>query len=490
MNIRLNKYILFFIAFSSVYVKAEVISEFQRCLRFNKNHMIDDVSIHSTVNLEGEDWISINKVGSMFYFFADNDNENIETKETKEFGGNWPTPEASLDPDTHQYEPQMAGHIYCQWDLTNGTPIKVDQTITNHILRSYNGIQMENDVDIYSFIPSNSVYCIELKTDSLVRMSICLNMSDFSNVTFKETFNVLTGFDGLTKRYYKDDWIVGETYYIKLYYSNSNDYYKSEHNYIFTIKNVQPIILVHGIRSGPIDSTKTNTAFSIIKDRFPYAEDLCPTVFYDFPWDPESCSYIQYVGRNRNNLNILYGYAYDICSHCELSPVVISHSIGGILTVTQVKQENEFKKLIKSFVFFGTPFCGADAASYPGVGYFSETHPDNLYFLKRGTKNVWDYLSEIPSSLFDCRSTFFIGTNPKLKITYKRWSKEIYGGIDCDGVTSISSANLPETLEQTSEHIKVRYNHKTMKELSFPLSGDYEIIYNTLKNHIGQNHEN
>ena len=69
-------------------------------------------------------------------------------------------------------------------------------------------------------------------------------------------------------------------------------------------------------------------------------------------------------------------------------------------------------------------------------------------------------------------------------------SKEIYGGIDCDGVASISSANLPETLEQTSEHIKVRYNHKTMKELSFPLSGDYEIIYNTLKNHIGQNHEN
>ena len=310
----INIVIALFFIFVSAYAEAEVISTFCRCLRFDLNHMIDDVTIHSSVNLGNIDWITINKDENMFYFIADNDNENLETKALVCYSGTWPTPEANQDPDTLQYDPQMNGYIYCQWDVTNCTPVKADQTITNRILRSFEGIQMDNDVDIYTFLPTNSVYCIEMPTNSRVKMSVGLNTSDFSNISFEWTTNVYNCLQGSTKRCYKDDWIVGEKYYITLYCSSTNDYYSEDQNYIFTIRNVQPIVLVHGIRSGPVKSTDTtNTAFKIIKDVFPFAEDLRPTVFYDFPWDSKEHSYVLYYGSSRNNINILYGYVYNIC---------------------------------------------------------------------------------------------------------------------------------------------------------------------------------
>ena len=470
--------------FVSACADAEVISTLRRCLRFDLNHMIDDVTIHSSVNIDSKDWITINKNESMFYFVADNNNENLETNNVLLFSGTWPTPLSSLDPDTLQYEPQMEGYIYCQWDVTNFTPVKADQTINNHILRSFEGIQMDNDVDIYTFVPTNSCYCIEMPVNSRVKMSVGLNMSDFTNISFEWTTNVYSCLQGSTKRCYKDDWIIGEKYYIKLYCSSTNDYYSGDQNYSFTIRNVQPVVLVHGINSHPTIPEDPLTAFLEIKKILPYADDFRPTVFFDFPWDPENIKYDQYIGNNNLNKNILYGYVYDVFINSKLKPIVFAHSMGGILTIGQIEKRESFVSLIRNYVFFGTPFCGSDSASYPFAAFLSNTCSDNIDSLKRGTKNVWNFISEIPTSFLNSYSTFFIGTDSILRGEYHgiNWHKN--GGIDCDGVVSISSANLLGTMQRLNEPIKVNYNHTKMKELVFPLSGDYLEIYNQLKNHI------
>ena len=480
----INIVIVLLFIFASAYVEAEVISPLLRCLRFDLNHMIDDVTIHSSVNLDNDDWITINKDENMFYFIADNDNENLENKFLVSYSGTWPTPEAHQDPHTFQYEPQMNGYIYCQWDVTNGTPVEADQTITNRILRSYEGIQMDNDVDIYTFLPTNSVYCIEMPVNSRVTMSIDLNMSDFSNISFECTTNVHNCSQGFTKRCYKDDWIIGEKYYIKLYCSNSNDYYEADQNYIFTIRNVQPVVLIHGINSHPTFPGDPETAFLEIKRVLPHADDLRPIVFFDFPWNPKNTKYDQYIGENNLDKNILYGYIYDILINYKLKPIVFSHSMGGILTVCQIEERESIVSLIRNYVFFGTPFCGSDAASYPFAGFFSNTSSDNIDRLRRGTKDVWVFMSKIPTSFLNSYSTFFIGTDNILRGKDYGISWHKNGGKDCDGVVSISSANLSGTMHRSNERIKVNYNHTEMKELVFPLSGDYLDIYNKLKSHI------
>ncbi|MBO7448662.1 alpha/beta hydrolase [bacterium] len=477
--------LLLFLVCISFNISGEVISDFERCLRFNANHLTNSITLPTSSNLGVKEWVSTFKESesTTVYFIADHDKNNLETPEEQFYTGIWPTFYPIYDPETGAIKYEINVNIICQWDITNNTPVFVNNTITNRLLKTphfSDGNAPEDDTDIYVFSPEEEGYCIEMPIDSHVELAITLDMSNYEIADFGATCYSSSSEFGPIKRYYKNDWIKDTNYYLIVRgYTNDFNYYRTEHNYQFTIRNVRPIILIHGIFSNPTNTTDQATAFSEIKNDLPYIYKLCPVSFYDFPWDHMNNEYIQYTGSDNYSL---FSFTTNICLGYYFKPVVISHSMGGMLVVRQIINKSSILNWIKSFVFFGTPFCGANAATYSVTPYIIDVSPENLYYLKRGTKNVWDFMSSIPyADLNNHNSAFIIGKHPTIR-KYKVFWKN--GGKDCDGVVPISSANLPNTLEQPGDTFEVNYNHIEMKNLKHPYNGDYLRIFNKLKNHI------
>ncbi len=496
----MNKHIILYISLllltiTSKYINAEILSDYKKCLRFNATERIHPLVFHSTVNPEPIGWVNTHKIDSEsgnISFIAKSSVCNLDIKETVTFEGVWPTEYATQKEENGPFEPRMNVLIRCQWDVTNGTPVYADCTITNKLLETpFADLpdHVENDIDIYTFVPACSNYCIEVSRNSQVTISMSLNQLDYFTNQFVSTTNALNFTVAETKRFYKNDWVVGTNYYIRISPNDtSTNYYKSAHDYIFTIKNVRPLIFVHGINSHPTDFSDDETAFGEMKKCLKYIYDLAPVSFYDFPWDPKGHVYTEYCSGPYS----LDSYAVGINNKYCLLPVVIAHSMGGMLTLRQLINANSFSEKISSIVFFGTPFCGADSASIPEMDYFSDTHFVNVYYLKRGTKNVWDYISSIPPLFNTIKKSYIVGTNnifkneveiKKFKFRFKLKYKSSTG-IDCDGIVAISSANLSETLQMSSDIIEVDYNHVGIKELKPPFQGDKILIFDKLKEHI------
>ena len=369
--------------------------------------------------------------------------------------------------------------VIFQWDQVDNTNITTDKTYKASILRNYtknDDYIFPDDVDIYCFTPEYTAYCIEMDIDSNVNMSISEDGSNYVPCVFTNTLEGTVWSQINHKRYYKKDWIRNHKYYIKVCGDeNDNDYYSTTHNYQFTIKNVKPIVLVHGIDSNPKNSSDNETAFKDIKNDLPRVDKLTPVVVFDFPWNDSEGKYTSYCQDGSQSLS---HFINQKCQHLGSKPIIVSHSIGGILTLRQMINDNNVIDQIDKCVFFGTPFCGSDKASWWISKKWSDTSAYNLRCLERGTKHIWGLLSNIPPKFKNnIDSTYFYGTGNKIFVF-------CYGGTDSDGVVSISSANLPSTLGLSSESISLKGNHINMKELFFPCMDDDLLIYNVLKTDI------
>lgn len=369
--------------------------------------------------------------------------------------------------------------VIFQWDQVDNTNITTGKTYKASILRNYtrnDDYIFSDDVDIYCFTPKYTAYCIEMDIDSNVNMSISEDGILYVPCVFTNTLEGTVWSQINHKRYYKKDWIRNHKYYIKVCGDeNDNDYYLTTHNYQFTIKNVKPIVLVHGIDSNPKNSSDKETAFKDIKNDLPRVDELTPVVVFDFPWNDSEGEYTSYCQDGSQSLS---HFINQKCQHLGSKPIIVSHSIGGILTLRQMINDNNVIDQIDKCVFFGIPFCGSDKASWWISKKWSDTSAYNLRCLERGTKHIWGLLSNIPPKFKNnIDSTYFYGTGNKIFVF-------CYGGTDSDGVVSISSANLPSTLGLSSESIPLKDNHMNMKNISFPCTDDDLLIYNILKTYI------
>lgn len=419
-------------------------------------------------------WIKVEGQGHLPTFIA---NVPLENKTATDVIYN--------DSQGNEYFPDRDFKLVFQWDQVDYEDIEAEDEVRGDILKEYYedpAITILHDVDIYCFTPNYTAYCIEMDNSSNVKMEISDNNLNYVPCTFTDNIETTIGSGNNHKRYYKTDWIRNHKYYIKVYgHDEINDYYSSVHDYSFTIRSVKPIVLVHGINSHPIDSNDNKTAFECIKKHLPRADDLDPILPLDFPWNDSVGEYTDYCLNDNYSLST---FINNNCQYLDKKPIVISHSIGGMLIMRQIINNDNILGKIDKFIFYGTPFCGSDKASWWLTKNIHITSNDNLNHLKRGSKHIWNLLSNIPSSFInDKQSTYFYGSSGLMFFV-------IYGGIDSDSVVSISSANLPATLGLSSLAISIDKNHTDMKKLSFPCEEEDLVVYNILKEYINESPDN
>lgn len=370
--------------------------------------------------------------------------------------------------------------VIFQWDQRNNIDVYEGQTYEASILRNYirgDDYVFSDDEDIYCFTPTEPVYCLEIPTNSYVKVAISYNGFNYTECNLTTTTNVFDSSCGNIKRYYKNDWVKNHKYYIKFQGDcNNTNYYNKHHNYGFTIKKVKPVILIHGIYSSPLDPEEEEddeTAFGPMKKCLAYIKDVEPVDVFDFPWNPFQDLYTSYCSQN-NASGTLKKYVHDSCSDFSLKPVFIVHSMGGMLLLKQIQMSSDFLSKADSFIFLATPFCGADKASWYGASALAS--PENTVRLRRGTRHVWELVSSIPDSFFnDHNSTYIFG-----------FSNMYVGGKYSDGVVSVSSANLPGTLGLSTSPIGLKLNHININDFPFPIEGDYRDIFQKVINHINE----
>ena len=456
---------------------------YQKCLRFNESKLRIPLSFYSETNLTGDKWVTVDF--NIYSWFCAS--ESLASSSSKEvFFTNIEPKEGFNEFNQGQriYWPESGGQIICQWDIKNYKEIYSDTKINGRLLRTLaaffdeNGHDSQFDTTYYSFTPDESTYCFEFSSDSDVGIAIDITSNFFvnsNNIVEIEQCKNKNNNNTNIKRAYKKDFIPFRKYYIQIYGEGNYDYYSTNHNYSFTIKKVRPIILVHGIGASPTSTNDHDTTFGNIPKEFPIISELPPNIVFDFPWDADNGHYSLYCN---NNSTSLFHFVSQMCCNISKKPIMLVHSMGGFLTLTQIEKEHAFLNLIDDLAFFGTPFCGSDDAQHNILGRLLASS-ENLYSLRRGINHIWNLLDNIPDEFFDeHNSIYFVGTHSRI---YKLGS----GGISSDGVVKEASANLPGTLLRKNIFVKkVNLNHLNIKSLCLPYSGEYEDIFDEIKTRL------
>lgn len=464
----------------------------RHCFIFSPLKLIREESYRDELNMYSQYWIDIDQTSGICVFTVNDASSQTNIKRDVEFSNIEP-----LNSDAYNCATNIwPTYIVCQWDQEEGKRINSDEEVNGDLLKTYldceeNKNTPQNDEDTYVFRPTCENYCIEITNDSEVDIFVYSQAGTCPNtpIQFDQTFNKNTKKElnsGSVKRFYKSDWIKNQDYIIKVSsLQDVNNYYATKHEYSFTIKKVRPLVLVHGICAGPTREGTNDTTFGEIPSALHLCADCPPVKVFDFPWDSENKHYTYYC----NGYNSLSKYVSDNCIEVyDLLPVLIAHSMGGILTIKQIESEDEFIDNIDKFIFFGTPFCGADKANYYDFYDFIFYHlvsvfnfvvngvnDSNLQSLRRGTQEMWDRIDNIPKSFKNKDVTYFSGST-----TYFY----LLAGEDSDIVVSKSSANLKNTLEINQNDIPVNLNHIFMKSISFPCKGEYEKVLNKIIDYI------
>ena len=435
----------------------------RECIRFSPLKMQVERYFYGPSTLESKDWIDISvEIGR--HTFSVNIPALLQNSTETFFYGIYPAPGTGGMPDDW---PEHGGYIVCQWDEQNESNLTPEVSISGVLLRTpYNcsvdsNDDSHNDIDIYCFTPENKAYCFELEADSNVKIAIGTSKSNLVPLQFEKCY---TGYGVETaqiKRSYKIDFVPMTKYYVVVYGDPANNiYYDIDHSYKVTIKKARPMILVHGIGAKPRGAVLSDKAFGEIPEKFPYLLEVQPTYVFEFPWDSNNRLYTEYCG---NGLTQLYGYVNEHSDDWPLAPTIIAHSMGGILIVKQIEYNANLLSDTHSFIFFGTPFCGSDSVNRWGVGLATHTSEENIAALKRGNPEHWNLLKSIPSALFS-KSSFVI-------------SKK-------DGCVSKSSANLPKTMDKSSDYLFISLGHSDMKWLKFPCKGEKKQVLDLIKRKV------
>ena len=484
------KHAVLFVILISFNVNAYMI--YHKCLRFNEAKLTIPLRFYGESDLTGDRWITVSYDG---YSWFNANKQLAESSGTDAEFDQGINPKDGFDEENEGmriYWPESGGHIICQWDIQDNQNIGVGDVVNGRILKTLEGYSDEFgnyqfDTTIYCFTPTNTAYCFEFSGDSNVKLEIyptCVFPWNDEYEVPIERCKTENGSYSNKKRAYKIDFLPYTNYYVKIHGDYNYTYYSQNHNYSFTIKEVKPIVLVHGICARPLNETDDETTFGSIPDEFPYLTDLPPNVIFDFPWNSNNGLYSKYCN-DQGNIKSLYSFVYEKREMSRFKPVLIVHSIGGILTLKQMETNSAFLGLIDSFVFFSSPFCGSDASSafYAKLPHFRDcfglhVSQANVDRLQRGINQIWSLLEDIPNKFFtDHSSSYILGTRPKLYV--------LDGGESSDGVVKNASGNLPRILFKSETNVKCYYfNHIDIKNLEVPYLGDYNNIFNILKSHI------
>lgn len=362
-------------------------------------------------------------------------------------------------------ETNINTRIRFQWDEADNITIDEDEEVKGVLLstpKDEDGPWEFDDIDTYVFIPSESSYCLEFyDADNNVYIAsgtnhwFDLNTNNMARTTHTSN-NIPTNF----KRAYIDNLVIGVTNYIKIFGNfYSPTYYDNQHSYKFKIKKVKPIVLVHGIWSIPQKPSDKDSAFGMAKTNFPYISELKPVKVFDFPWDHSKNLYTHYC---ENNNDSLMSFVANTCSNYESKPIVLAHSLGGILTLKQIKNNINFLSRVGTIYFFATPSCGSDLANWkPKI---LKVSAGNVEHLKRGGRHVWNLINNIPDEFKLHNCIFYVGKK--------------------DAVVEKPSANLSGTLRLNKPTFFIDLDHTSIKDFQFPLSGEINKVFLNLKDDI------
>lgn len=456
--------------------------EYKKCLRFNESKLSIPLSFYSETNLTMDRWVNVSF--NIYSWFNANLQLAISSGEDAFFTNI--EPKEGFDNENQgerRYWPENGADIICQWDIENYQEIHEGVKVNGRLLRTLPnyfdeyGHDSPFDTTYYCFTPNESAYCFEF--DECNDVNIAIHTS--SNFIYETNYNVpiircknTNNNDTNIKRAYKIDFTPSTKYYIKIYGDYNYNYYSTNHTYSFTIKKIKPVILVHGIGASPTSTNDFDTTFGKIPNEFPIISELPPNIVFDFPWNAKNGLYTKYCGDDSTSL---YHYAIQKCNNINKKPIMFLHSIGGVLALRQMENKLAFLDKIDSCAFFGTPFCGSDAAQHDLIGKWFASD-ENLYLLRRGINHIWDLIDNIPNEFFNNHnSIYFIGTDPWIISWYV-----YYGGISCDGVVKEASANLPGTLFRRNIYVQsVDLNHINIKKLCLPYKNDYKTVYDKIK---------
>lgn len=437
-------------------------------IRFSPIRLEETLIYYSETDMMSLDWVTVQKNGGSHTFSTD-DNASNSIRNDVVFENFGP-----INGYTNAAYWSRELKVVCQWDEEEFKTIDIDEEVNGNLLQSYDyrfvpidGGPLD-DVDIYCFTPRKKAYCLEFSPNSDVKVSISSNGYEYNEYGFTNTTYAINSAVDHSKRIYKIDWIPNQTYYIKIQGDTSNtNYYKTRHYYKFTIKKVRPIVLIHGINSHPTDYNDKDTAFGQIRKRMSWLADIMPCYVFDYPWDAYLGVYTSYCVGSAS----LNDFINANCSQWDYNPIIFAHSMGGLLTLRQIQMKSDFLPKIDACVFFGTPFCGSDKASW-GVASLLVSS-ENKYCLKRGTRHVWDILENIPETFEGKKKLVFYGTSRRLYVI-------AWGASSGDGVVSASSANLLKTLGFDQKAFGIKLNHINITEFKFPCSGQYKIMFNRI----------
>ena len=352
--------------------------------------------------------------------------------------------------------------IIFQWDQVDNINIITGKTYKASILRNYvrhGDPVFLYDEDIYCFTPSQGAYCLEFDENSNVKLAISYDGNTYTEYEIKDTVKTFQSTTLKYKRAYKIDWEKHHKYYIKILgdYSSAN-YFNSSHNYSFAIKEVKPVILVHGINSHPIDNGMDNdTAFGELREKLSLVPEIKPTWVFDFPWDAGNGLYTRYCGSDSSN-GTIHKYLEDKCEPFDEKPIIMAHSMGGMLVLKQTKIDGSFISKVDDIIFFATPFCGSDDADNLGAGLLASS--ENIKRLQRGTQYTWDLMENVTGSFANHKKLFFYG---------------IY-----DWVVDVCSSDLPNILDISGESHKCKKGHIMIKRFTFPCDDEHEKMFNKI----------
>ena len=393
--------------------------------------------------------------------------------------------------------------LTCLWDetadekgqddylVTFCKKLSFDDKVSGTILPTLNNTV--HDSDVYYFESNGkSGFCFEVDSSSELDYKISFDDCDWGNINKVQLLDKHGNEISKKYRLYVTNDLTGVQYSFFMVKRKSGSS-SNEISYNINLKKVRPLLLVHGISSKPTEEhdnyitliKRNRIAFyNIYKDVSSW-DEFKPAIPFPFPWDSEIGSYESFC----DGASSLNAFNNKKTQNWFLGPVIMAHSMGGLLSVKQIQINASFALSLNGLVCLGTPFCGSVFGnSTVGLARyfksFNDTSPENLIHLSRGTSYVLSRISNFPDVIRTLNYKKFIYS----KIERDLYSPLCYISGEGDGIVSYCSSNIGGTLNWSDcEGEESGLRHTIMDELVLKdYNGRHKVIYNALKNLLNQ----
>ena len=133
------------------------------------------------------------------------------------------------------------------------------------------------------------------------------------------------------------DWInISGVYHNRTFTATETDDFKQHGDHYQNGILAFDYLLIHGINSHPTSEDDSKTAFADLKDKLSLVPEIDPAWVFDFPWTAKYGVYTNYCGKVEK-AGSLYKYLDEKCKPFDEKPVIIAHSMGGLLLLKQVE---------------------------------------------------------------------------------------------------------------------------------------------------------